>query len=185
MTWCFLTIDDQVLPRCMYNYTRPKRVNCNYTPRFKEASVCLSVRLSVYGQNRVCSVSSIILIRPILYLHILSSNFRRCVACNACFEIKKNLIYDSMVWVIMRRLGYPQNVGVQKIINMINRVFLHDKWISMTCIEMMLLCSFKGKRVFTFSPTNLAFIRLRTSESIGRLHEQLIEYIQTHHLSYF
>ena len=45
------------------------------------------VRLSVCGQNRVHSVSSTILIKSISYLHILSSNFRRCVACNACFKI--------------------------------------------------------------------------------------------------
>ena len=73
----------------------------NYTPRFNEVergvywyhlvhlSVCLSVRLSVCGQNRVRSVSSTILIGSISYVHILSSNFRRCVACKACFEIQK------------------------------------------------------------------------------------------------
>ena len=44
--------------------------------------------LSVCGQNGVRSVSSTILIRSFLYLHILSSNFRRCVACNVCFKIK-------------------------------------------------------------------------------------------------
>ena len=88
-------------------------------------SVCPSVRLSVCGQNRVRSVSSTILIGSISYLHILSSNFRRCVACNARFNIFINLKfwriflirdfdfvffwlgiqYDSMVWVIMRRRG--------------------------------------------------------------------------------
>ena len=52
-------------------------------------SVCLSVRLSVCGQNRVCSVSSTILIRSISYLHIISSNFRRCITCNARCKIKK------------------------------------------------------------------------------------------------
>ena len=52
-------------------------------------SVRPSVRLSVCGQNRVRSVSSTILIGSISYLHILSSNFRRCVACNARFKIKK------------------------------------------------------------------------------------------------
>ena len=50
-------------------------------------SVCLSVRLSVCGQNRVRSVSSKRLVRSISYLHILWSNFRRCVACNGCFKI--------------------------------------------------------------------------------------------------
>ena len=33
------------------------------------------------GQNRVHSVTSTILVGSISYLHILSSNFRRCVAC--------------------------------------------------------------------------------------------------------
>ena len=50
-------------------------------------SVCPSVCLSVCGQNRVRSVSSTILIGSISYLHILSSNLRRCVACNARFKI--------------------------------------------------------------------------------------------------
>ena len=85
------------------------------------------VRLSVCGQNRVRSVSSTILIGSISYLHILSSNFRRCVACNARFKFQKfeilanlrifkicnfdfvifwlGIQYDSMVWVIMRRRG--------------------------------------------------------------------------------
>ena len=70
-----------------------------YTPRFNEVdrgvywyhlvrlSVCPSVHLSVCGQNRVRSVSSTILIGSISYLHILSSNLRRCVTCNARFKI--------------------------------------------------------------------------------------------------
>ena len=40
------------------------------------------VRLSVCGQNRVHSVSSIILTGSISYLPILLSNFRRCVTHN-------------------------------------------------------------------------------------------------------
>ena len=52
-------------------------------------SPCPSVRLSVCGQNRVRSVSSTILIRSISYLHILSSNFRRCLTCNICFKMQK------------------------------------------------------------------------------------------------
>ena len=43
------------------------------------------VRLSICGQNRVHSVSSAILAGFILYLHILSSNFRRCVAWEILF----------------------------------------------------------------------------------------------------
>ena len=61
-----------------------------YTPRFNEVekggilvSPCPSVRLPVCGQDRGRSVSSTILIGSISYLHILSNNFRGCVACNA------------------------------------------------------------------------------------------------------
>ena len=49
-------------------------------------SPCPSVRLSVCGQNRVRSVSSTILNESISYLHILSSNLRRCVVCNVCLK---------------------------------------------------------------------------------------------------
>ena len=52
-------------------------------------SVRTSVRLSVCGQNRIRSISSTILIGSISYLHILSSSFRRCVACNVCFRIQQ------------------------------------------------------------------------------------------------
>ena len=76
-------------------------------------SLCPSVPLSVCGQNHVRSVSSTILIGSISYLHILSSNLRRCVVWNASFKIKKfdfvffwlGIQYDSMVWVIMRQWG--------------------------------------------------------------------------------
>ena len=50
-------------------------------------SPCPSLRLSVCGPNRVHSVSSTILVGSISYLHILSSNFRRCVTCNVCLKI--------------------------------------------------------------------------------------------------
>ena len=63
------------------------------SPRFNEVERGVYwyhlVRLYVCGQNRVRSVSSTILIGSISYLHILSSNFRRCVACNARFKIQK------------------------------------------------------------------------------------------------
>ena len=49
-------------------------------------SVC---KMSICGQNRVSSVSSTILIGSISYLHILSSNFRRCVSCNVCVQNSK------------------------------------------------------------------------------------------------
>ena len=66
-------------------------------------SPCPSVRLSVCGQNRVRSVSSTILIGSISYLHILSSNFRRCVACNARFKIQKfeilAIFWNLQLWL--------------------------------------------------------------------------------------
>ena len=53
-------------------------------------SPCPSVHLFAYGQNRIRSVSSTILTRSISYLHILSSNFRRCVMYKVFFfKIKK------------------------------------------------------------------------------------------------
>ena len=48
-------------------------------------SVRPSIYLSVCGQNLVRSVSSTILARSISYLHILSTNFRRCAAWNFFF----------------------------------------------------------------------------------------------------
>ena len=64
----------------------------HYTPCFNEVERGVYwyhlVRLSVCRQNRVRSVSSTILIGSITYFRILSSNFRRCVACNAHFKIQ-------------------------------------------------------------------------------------------------
>ena len=64
-----------------------------YTPHFNEVErgvyLFHLVRLSVCGQNRVRSVSITIFVRSISYLHILSSNFRRCVACNVCLKVQK------------------------------------------------------------------------------------------------
>ena len=88
---------------CLVTYTDPPRVfrrfkrrSCLLYPPLQRSwkggilvSPCPSVRLSVCGQNRVRSVSSTILIGSISYVHILSSNFRRCVACNARFKIQK------------------------------------------------------------------------------------------------
>ena len=65
--------------------------NFYYTPCFNEAERGLytGFTLSVCGQNQVPSVSSIILVGSISYLHILSkNNFRICVAVGkVCFEI--------------------------------------------------------------------------------------------------
>ena len=79
---------------------------------------------SVCGQNRVRSVSSTILAESISYLHILSSNFRRCFTCKGYhripnFEFLANFLicdfdfvllwhgiwYESIVWVIMGQRG--------------------------------------------------------------------------------
>ena len=88
-------------------------------------SICPSVRQSV-DKKRVCSVSSTILARTISYLHILLSNFRRCVACKGYCDNpwqSMNLWqifgicnfdfvlfwlwiwYESIEWVIMGRQG--------------------------------------------------------------------------------
>ena len=132
LSWSWSTLV-QVMACCL---TAPShylnQMWCHYTPRFNEVERGVYwyhlVRLSVCGQNRVRSVSSTILIGSISYLHILSSTFRRCVACNARLKNLKfwrifklcnfdfvffwlGIQYDSMVWVIMRR-GYPQNAGV-------------------------------------------------------------------------
>ena len=56
---------------------------------FSKMSVPLSVPLSVCGQNLVRSVSSTIPGRSISYLYILSTNFRRCVACWVLWKILK------------------------------------------------------------------------------------------------
>ena len=68
-----------------------------------------SVCPSVCGQNRVRSVSSTILVGSISYLHILSSNFRRCVACKVYCKVPK---FESLVWVIMGRQGVSHNEGI-------------------------------------------------------------------------
>ena len=63
-------------------------------------SVCPSVRLSVCGQNRVRSVSSRILIGSISYLHILSSNFRRCV----CPSVRLSICGQNRVRSVSSRI---------------------------------------------------------------------------------
>ena len=68
-------------------------------PRFNEVERGVYwyhlVRLSVCGQNRVRSVSSTILIGSLSYLHILSSNFRRCVACKCPSQNSKIWNFDE------------------------------------------------------------------------------------------
>ena len=57
----------------------PRRFNWFHLVRLPVRSSALQ---SVCRPNHVCFVSSIILTGSISYLHILSSNFRSCVACN-------------------------------------------------------------------------------------------------------
>ena len=66
-----------------------RQVSATYTSRstkLKGVYWFHLVRLSVCGQNRVRSVSSTILARSIPYLHILSSNLRRCVVCKDLYQ---------------------------------------------------------------------------------------------------
>ena len=77
-------------------------------------SPCPPVRPSVCGQNHVCSVSSTILVGSISYLHILSSNFRRCVACNVCFKIQKIFFeFVILTWdtIWLSSMGNHEAVG--------------------------------------------------------------------------
>ena len=63
-------------------------------------SPCSSVRLSVCGQNRVRCVSSTVLhvASLISYLHILSTNFRRCVMHWVSWKIKK-FEFWQFLWI--------------------------------------------------------------------------------------
>ena len=85
--------------------------------------VCPSVLPSVCGQKRGRSVTSTILVRSISYLHILLSNFRRCVTSKSFYANFTNLKFwqifqicnfvfvlfwlgiwcESIVWVIIGR----------------------------------------------------------------------------------
>ena len=71
----------------------PLQRNWTYVP--------MSAPLSVCGHNHVHSVSSTILVGSILYLHIPSSNFRRCVMGNVSLKIKKYVILANslVLWL--------------------------------------------------------------------------------------
>ena len=88
-------------------------------------SVHPSVRPSVHPASCVRSVAPPVLIRSISYLHILSSNFIRYVACKVSSKI--SIFYvcnfdfvlnwlgiwcESLVWVIMGQRGVSQNASV-------------------------------------------------------------------------
>ena len=89
--WCDLL--DHLLQVCFIIPSASTKLKGGYTGF--TLSVRLSVPLSICGQNRVRSVSSTIVVGSISYLHSLSSNFRRCVACNACFKIQ---IWNLKFW---------------------------------------------------------------------------------------
>ena len=93
----------RLFSRCKESHYKDKTVmrpSYYYTPASTKLKggvywfhlVCPFVRLSVCGQNSVRSVSSTIFVRSIAYLHILLSNFRRCVVCKVCFKIRKFVI---------------------------------------------------------------------------------------------
>ena len=90
-------------------------------------SVRLSICLSIRPTSRVCSVALTVLVGSISYLYILSSNFRRCVACKFvakflnlnCWQFFKICNFDfvlfwlgiwckSLVWVIMGQRGISE-----------------------------------------------------------------------------
>ena len=110
---------------------------CNYAPAStklkggKLVSRRQTVCPSVCGHNRVRSVFSTILVGSISYLHILSSNFGRCVACKGyckipefeCLVIFWNLWLSFclfLTWILMWiismgnhwAVGVSQNAGV-------------------------------------------------------------------------
>ena len=61
-------------------------------------SVRPPVCVSVCRRNRVHSVSCTILARSISYLHILSTNFRRCATCWVCETKKPRFEFDEIFY---------------------------------------------------------------------------------------
>ena len=109
----------------------------HYTPHTTKllggilVSVRPSVRLFVRPASRVHCVAPTDLIGSISYLYILSSNFRRCVACKVSCKILKfvkkffckicnfdfvlfwlGIWCEPPVWGTMGRWGVSQNAGV-------------------------------------------------------------------------
>ena len=85
---------------CFLKWIQPNKViiplHFNKVEEGYTGSPCLSICLSVCGQNRLCSVSSKILARAISYLHILSSNFRKCFVCKV-FAKFQNLNFGKFL----------------------------------------------------------------------------------------
>ena len=103
-----LTSNEACHPGTHYRNYCPGTLSC-YTPCFNGVEggytgFMSSVRLSVCGQNRVRSVSSIILVGSISYLHFLLSNFRRCVACKGyCIILKFDCNHEAARGISERR----------------------------------------------------------------------------------
>ena len=121
---------------------------------FVRLSVCPPVRPSVCRPNRVSSVFSTILARSISNLHILSTNFRRCVTCQAFernlkfeFLLKFFLFHDfwtvTPVWVHQWLQNDAQSLKQHrtgallffKVIHQISRSHGTEKWPILTRIE--------------------------------------------------
>ena len=121
---------------CVYERTTSLLwITIFYTPRLMKYIVFTSSSTFIRRQNLVYfSVSSSIPAGSISYLHILSSNLRRCVKCKSfviknlknwsfgkflkfvtlslsCFDFGSNMNW-SIVWVIMGWQWYLQNAGI-------------------------------------------------------------------------
>ena len=122
LPWCDIMISFMILDQnCIYHTPASTKLKGEYTGF--TLSICPSVLLSVCPSvdridplcifNNTCQIHFI--------LHILSSNFRRCVVCKNLKNMKFRPIlqicnfdivlfwlgiqYDSIVWVIMRQRG--------------------------------------------------------------------------------
>ena len=84
-------------------------------------------------ENRVPSVASIVLDRFFPYVVQMITSMRRCAACHDLWPwticsrsfdlvLTWGIQHDSIVWVIMRRRGYPQNAGVLVVLVQIGKV---------------------------------------------------------------
>ena len=82
-------------------------------------SVRLSVRLSVHlsflpsvrSASRVCFVAPTVLVGSISYSYILSSNFRRCVACNVSSKIWNFGIFFKFITLTLSSVDLEYHVN--------------------------------------------------------------------------
>ena len=73
--------------------------------QFSTQYICIFLQDVSLWQKSVRSVSSTILARSISYLHIFSSNFRRCISCKLHFKIKKNQSFGKLFWFVTLTLS--------------------------------------------------------------------------------